>query len=384
MNISVLHIIGHLSTGGAQSSLYYLWAPLSRASDYQFEYLTIHEAGHFGEKLISEGARVDCLNIKGKYNPAIIQGIANKISTGSYHIVHAHLFPEIYFVPLAARLSRRTDIHLIYTEHSISNRRRRYPWLFSPLESQFYRQYERVIAVSATTYQSLLAWQPSLSGKVHLITNSIRLEEFNKGGNLSRSRVLEGVGIDATQKPTVLLFAGRLSHAKGCDLLIKALAQIPDCDYDCLIAGEGPDLEKLESLVKAFHLEKRVRFLGARSDVRALLSCADILVVPSRWEGMPLIILEGMAAKCPIVASSAGGIGDVLQDGETALLVPPGDVNLLAAGIAQMIEEPALRAGLAKNAWRTVQAYSADQGAAMLLDLYGQVMEHQRHESTAN
>jgi glycosyltransferase involved in cell wall biosynthesis len=143
-----------------------------------------------------------------------------------------------------------------------------------------------------------------------------------------------------TGRPIVLA-VGRLAEQKDFASLIDAARQWTDLDPVPLlaIAGTGPLAESLAE--RAAPLGPAVRFLGPRPDVPFLLAAAGVFVLPSRWEGQPLILQEALAAGCRIVASRAGGIPDLTGE-DAALLVPPGDVDALAAAIRRVLTDPAL------------------------------------------
>jgi len=135
--------------------------------------------------------------------------------------------------------------------------------------------------------------------------------------------------------PTLLCIA-RLSPQKDVATLLEALA-LPGCErWRLQVAGEGPDLAKLEAQIDRLGLRDRVQMLGQRDDVPALLVAADALVLPSNWEGLPFSILEAMAAGLPVVASIVGGVPELVRDGVTGALVPPRDVPALARALAQL------------------------------------------------
>jgi glycosyltransferase involved in cell wall biosynthesis len=147
-----------------------------------------------------------------------------------------------------------------------------------------------------------------------------------------------------TARPVVLA-VGRLAEQKDFATLIDAARQWTDLDPAPLlaIAGAGPLAESLAA--RAAPLGLAVRLLGARPDVPVLLAMASVFVLPSRWEGQPLILQEALAAGCPIVATRAGGIPDLTGE-DAALLVPPGDVDALAAAIRRVLTDDALAQGL--------------------------------------
>jgi glycosyltransferase involved in cell wall biosynthesis len=155
-------------------------------------------------------------------------------------------------------------------------------------------------------------------------------------------------GIAAGGRPVVLA-AGRFAPQKGFDVLVEAMSLLRDRDPAPLlaIAGEGPLAGQLARQSRAARVD--VRFLGPRSDVPALLAAADVAVVPSRWEGQPLIVGEALRAGRPLVASRVGGI-PALTGEDGALLVPPGDPRQLAAALRSLLDDPAQSGRLAASA----------------------------------
>jgi glycosyltransferase involved in cell wall biosynthesis len=136
--------------------------------------------------------------------------------------------------------------------------------------------------------------------------------------------------------------AARLEEQKGHAVLIDALAALreDDADFVAALAGTGSLREALERRVRETGLDGHVRFLGALDDIGPLLSAADVVVLPSLWEGLPLILLEAMARARPVVASAVGGIPEVVEDGVSGLLVPPGRPDALAVALGQMRRHP--------------------------------------------
>ncbi len=140
----------------------------------------------------------------------------------------------------------------------------------------------------------------------------------------------------------VLVVASRLTRQKGLDLLLDALpaAVARHPRLLLLIAGEGPERAALERQAARLGLGSRARFLGERRDVEGLLAAADGVVLPSRQEGSPYLLLEAMALAVPIIAAAVGGVGEMLREGRDGCLVPAGDREALAAGIAALVADP--------------------------------------------
>jgi starch synthase (maltosyl-transferring) len=141
----------------------------------------------------------------------------------------------------------------------------------------------------------------------------------------------------------IALYVGRLTRQKGVDVLIEAAVRVTAerPDWSLAIVGDGPDRGALASAVEQQpSLRAAVRFLGQRNDVPALLKAADVIVLPSRWEGMPNIILEAMAAARPVVATAVEGSVELVRAGETGWLVPPDDAPALAGAVLESAADP--------------------------------------------
>ncbi|MGE5133567.1 MAG: glycosyltransferase family 4 protein, partial [Gemmatimonadota bacterium] len=167
--------------------------------------------------------------------------------------------------------------------------------------------------------------------------------------------------------------AGRLAAQKGISVLLEAAARWRDTDPAPLVAvaGDGPLAGPLRAQARAAGLD--VAFLGQRSDIPALLAAAEVVTVPSYWEGQPLIVQEALRAGRPIVASRAGGIPELTGE-DAALLVPPGDAPALAAAVRSVLADPGLAARLSGAALARAAALPTPADAAgAALALYQRV-----------
>jgi glycosyltransferase involved in cell wall biosynthesis len=179
--------------------------------------------------------------------------------------------------------------------------------------------------------------------------------------------------VDADADRPVVLAVGRLAPQKGFGLLLEAAASWRDLRPEpvLVIVGEGPLEASLKS--EAARLRLDVRFPGHRDDVPALLTAAAVFVLPSAWEGQPLILQEALAAGAPIVATRVGGTPWVTGE-DAALLVPYGDPARLADAVRAVLTDPGLAARLAKAAADRAHALPTPGDAvAAALDTYDQV-----------
>ena len=171
----------------------------------------------------------------------------------------------------------------------------------------------------------------------------------------------------------LVLFAGRLAAQKGVDDLLEALDLLQHVrpDLRTVIVGDGPLRARLEATARAFRLDAAVRFLGHRDDVPRLLAAADLLVLPSYYEGLPNVVLEAMRFRKPVVATAAPGTTEVVDDGRTGLLVPLRTPTALAEAIRTVVADPDLARRLGDAGRARVEAeFRAETMVARFAALY--------------
>ncbi len=158
--------------------------------------------------------------------------------------------------------------------------------------------------------------------------------------------------------PVRLTFVARLANVKGLGVLLDALASLDRDDITLSVVGDGPDRARWEAQTTRLGLGDRVEFLGFRSqsEVAAQLAETDVFVLPSFAEGVPVTLMEPGAAGLPVIATNVGGVTELVVDGETGLVVPPGDAGALAAAVARLADDPDLRRRLGDAASARVRA----------------------------
>lgn len=151
---------------------------------------------------------------------------------------------------------------------------------------------------------------------------------------------------DPAGEPPRLVMAARFAPQKDHDLLLHALARLRRHPWRALLAGEGPGRPRVERVVRDLDLEDRVELAGFLDPVP--YPACQVAILASRWEGLPLCLLEAMRAGLPVVATEVGGVAEAVVDGETGLLVPPGDPEALARAVEALLEDPGLRTRLGR------------------------------------
>jgi glycosyltransferase involved in cell wall biosynthesis len=362
--LRVLLVAPSLSFGGLEKVVIDLARRLAASPEFGVEVCLLKREG----ARIAELADIPVTLLKKRPGKDLRLAVrlAAHIRGGSFNIVHAH-GPLTYLH--AALASRLAGVPCVYTEHardwdSAGAAVRWSEWLAARLVA-------RVVAVSEETRDKLTGLIGVAPSKVSVIINGVEGAFANGDRPRVRAEVRAELGLPETGP--VVGFVGRLTPQKGPLFLIEAAAllqrRLPEARF--IVIGDGESRPECERLAGELGIEGAVVFAGYRSDVSRLLAAFDLFVMPSVWEGTPLVLLEAMAAARPIVASSVGGIPQVVEDGESGLLIPPGDARTLAETMARALQEPGLAARLGEGALRRYrQSYSLDRMFQDYADLY--------------
>jgi glycosyltransferase involved in cell wall biosynthesis len=209
-----------------------------------------------------------------------------------------------------------------------------------------------VVAVSGGTNEYLQREERVPAEKIRVVPNAISWPEIS-----SDERVRSMLGeLGAAGRSPVLGTVARLTEQKGQRYLLQSLAELRS-RYPrlyCIFAGEGDAREELEALAARLGLEDHVSFCGNRRDVAVMLQGLDLFVLPSLFEGLPLALLEAMAAGVPVVATSVAGSREVVEDRVSGRLVPPADASALTEAIDGLLGDPDLARTMAINGRETV------------------------------
>jgi glycosyltransferase involved in cell wall biosynthesis len=222
----------------------------------------------------------------------------------------------------------------------------------------------RYIAVSRAIATELIERFRWPADKIEVVYNAVELERFDISASPARS---------GDQRPVVLTCA-RLDEQKGHQILLAAAAEVPEAVF--VLAGEGPERAALEGKAAELGISDRVRFLGHRTDISELLATCDVFALPSFYEGSSLAVLEAMAARRPVVSSTIGGTDELIDDGETGLLVPPGDAGALGVALRRLLADASLRDSLASRARKRVELdFSREEMGRRVTQIYEELLD---------
>lgn len=328
--MKVLQIINDLSLGGAQKLLEVTVPLMKEAKGIEIEVLLLtDESNVFHEKLIRSGIQVHVIHLKKLRSPLNIIYIRRCIKNGGYDLVHAHLFPTVYWVSMASLFIYKNKPKFFFTEHSTFNRRRN-KWYLRFFERFIYSRFDRIISISDSTQENLLKWlKLKECNKFIVIHNGIDIDKIHR----AKPYIKAEIDSKFTDKIKLLCMVGRFSKAKDQMTIIRALKSLPNGHL--LLVGEGPSRSKNEKLAIDIGVDDRVHFLGFRDDVGRLLKTCDIIIQSSNWEGFGLAAVEGMAAGKPVIVSNVIGLREIVD--EAGILFDKGDSDELAKQINTLI-----------------------------------------------
>jgi glycosyltransferase involved in cell wall biosynthesis len=217
------------------------------------------------------------------------------------------------------------------------------------------------VGVGACTSREIEALLRLRPGAVHTIHNGVPDRGVPERAVSERSQPIVG-------------FVGRLAPQKGLDVLIRALADVPA--VRTVLVGQGEEEASLRELAHRLGVAEGIEFRGWNDEPQRLLSSFDIFVLPSRFEGFPLAVLEAQLAELPVVASNVGSVGEAVVTGTTGILVPPDDPAMLAAALASLAADPDRRRALGQAGRERVLAhFTADRMAAGYERLYAELVD---------
>lgn len=368
MTRTVLHISDSREFGGTEQTILQLLGGLDRR---RWRPVLWHPRDMAASRLVDGARRVGveqrpmdtAMGLRGLLS---IPQLARQIRSLRPDVVHAHLtYPLSCKFLLAAAVLARVPAVVATSQLFVDLPRSRSVALQHAVVDS---AVDRFLAVSEEVAANLRGRFGVPARKITLVRNAVAPEVFGASGE----RSLRDDWTGGCTMPVVLTVA-RLDEQKGHRFLLEAATMLPEVLF--VLAGDGPLRPQLEADAAARGISDRVRFLGERSDVPALLGSCDLFVLPSVNEGLPLAILEAMAAGKPVIASSIGGIAEAIVDGQTGLLVPPGDVVALVSAIRAVVGSPTRAADFgAAGRRRAADEFSASAMVLRVADVYDELL----------
>jgi glycosyltransferase involved in cell wall biosynthesis len=357
----ILFIVPTLDRGGAEKQLYLLATRLPRP-EFDVAVCALTRGGPFESDLRAAGVPVHVVGKRLKVDPVAAWRLHRLIRRGGYDIVHTWLFAANSY---GRWLARRAGVPIVVASERCADH-----WKGSAelIIDRWLARRTDCIVVNSQAVAGFYERAGIAREKLCVIPNGIALDAPPV---VDRAAVLAELGIPSSAP--VMGFVGRLWPQKRVQDFIWAADIIKNVKPDVysLIVGDGPLRERLHQYAADVQMLDRVKFLGDRPDVPRLLCVMDFLVLPSEFEGMPNVVLEAMWAGRPVVATRIPGTDEVVQDGETGLLVPVGDRAELARRCNQLLEDPTLRERMGTAGRRRVAAeFGVDRMVQAHAELY--------------
>jgi glycosyltransferase involved in cell wall biosynthesis len=304
------------------------------------------------------GAKVHIVNKKTRYDVSFILKLRGIFIEERIEIVNPHHFSPILFSFLATRGSR---IKFVYTEHS-KWQLIQLGWIFEKVNAIILFFSDAVIAISRQIESYLIDVLKVDRMKVRFVTNGVDIDRF-----YTRDKVLarKRFGVGPSEK--VIGMVANIRPEKNHKFLISAFNVIAEQVLDLRLVFAGSDIMngEIQKCAAESINSDRIMFLGVQEDIPELLCVFDVFCLPSLYEGLPLSILEAMAAGTPVVGTNVIGINEVVSDGENGILVPLGDTAMLAETLFSLLNDEELGHRLTSNARRFVlENYSLDDKTA--------------------
>jgi glycosyltransferase involved in cell wall biosynthesis len=337
--VRILHIIDSLDLGGAQTALLNL-VKYADASRFHHEVAVMHGEGLFAGAFRALDVPVHSLSAH-RWPPGYLTSLPGLLRRGNFDFVQCHLFASNWIAkPLAAVCGARRIYH-----HDQCNDAFRTDSPVAILVDALTNQLStRVLSVSRSVETFNLQVESLPPERVVYLPNSVDLAEFRPAETAARRAAREELGLPP--EAFVIGGVGRFTPQKNFGLLLDAAPR----ETTVALFGSGPE----EAMLRG-RAGDNARFMGTVADRAAIYRAIDMLVLPSRFEGLPMTVLEAMASGVPVVASAVDGVREIATHGENAWLAPSGDVVAFRSALDRLRADGALRERLANSARELVE-----------------------------
>lgn len=317
------------------------------------------------------GARVHRVPKGEGVDVSLVLRLAACLRREGADIVHTHNPHALVYGAPAGKLARALVVHSKHGVNPDSTRRRLIRRGAAALVDCF-------VAVTPALAEVARQRHECAHDRLRVVPNGIDVSRFAHSARARREvRAELAIAPDAWVVGTV----GRLAPEKNQRLLLDALALLPAPPAHAVIVGDGPERPALVARIAAQGLGSRVHLAGARDDVPRVLSAFDVFALTSRSEGLPLVVLEAMASALPVVATSVGGMADLVQHADTGLLVADDDAPAFAESLDQLRADRALADRLSTAGHeRVVALHSIEETARRYQVIYSELLVRRRLE----
>ncbi len=364
--IKLLYVVTKSNIGGVQVHLIEL---IDQIGGFIEPHFIVGETGWLYDELIKRNINVYCIkNIVREISPIndiraifAIRKIIKKIKPD---IVHCHSSKAGIVGRIAAKLC---GIPALFTAHGwaftegVAERKRKIYKIIERIVANFS---DKIICVSEYDKQLALKTMPEQAQKLILVHNGIR--------------DIKNINRKEEKLPVRFVMVARFMEPKDQESLLKALFHISQDNIEFLMTfvGDGEKLKLAKQMARELKLDKYVRFLGTRNDVKQILYENDIFLLISRWEGFPISVLEALRAGMPVVASNVGGIPEIVVNNYNGFLVERDDLNSLVDSLKKLVQNRKLITKMGHNGRERFQSeFTSKKMAKIVLEVYKNLIE---------
>jgi glycosyltransferase involved in cell wall biosynthesis len=347
----------------------------------EFRFVLISQVSDtFAAKVSAFGVKVIRFARWNGLNPLAVRALAEVLHREKIDLVHAHSPVAALSGRLAARrlgIPAVVTVHLPVTQYHgmLQTRRARFGrWLYTGLDRILnHSSTAHLIYVSQKVRDTCVAQGLSPASNSMVIPVGIPLAQFRPCPD--RAILRSQLGASAEPASAVITFVGRFDEQKGLDVLFEAAKQLAaqQLDFQLWLVGDGPLRPGLEKQAREPGMETRVRFWGWQEAVTPYLQASDLFVLPSRYEAMPISLLEALACGLPAVVTRVGENEEIVRAETNGLVVPPEAAAELAAALARLVSSPGLRQQMARNAPGSVARFDEEETARQVEQVYREV-----------
>lgn len=363
---SIMFLINALGYGGAELQVFRLALGMKRRG-WHVTFVTLIPPVGLADELRAQGIEVLCLNMRrGIPNPIAALKLLRIIRSRAPQIVHSHIVHANLLVRLIRPLAKIPV--LICTAHSVNEGRRVFELA--------YRYSDRLTDLTTNVSQAAVDHYVEIGAaprhRIRFVPNGLDVSQFRSAPD-TRATLRRELNVE---NKFVWLAAGRLTEAKDCPNMLRAFASLQEENSVLLLAGRGNLEEEVRALAESLKLGERVQFLGLRTDVPALMNCADAYVMSSAWEGMPLVLQEASATGLPVVATEVGGTREVIVRDRSGFLVPRKNSAALTDAMRRVMKmTPTEREEMGAHGRRHVETqFNMDRVLDLWEEIYAQLL----------
>ena len=303
----IVHIIPTLNYGGAERLVVDLVNNFDKEK-YKFSIITFFDELPLASEITNKNVKIYVVPKRGQISWHLFSDLKNKLQELKPDIVHTHLFGGDFWGRIVAK---KLNLSVVTTEHNLNVDE----GLIKNILRRLLKNKTDVFVACSDQVADYMRRVYKIKKDIKIIKNGIELDKFL---DLVEPQFLT---------PLNLLVLGRLTKQKGHEILLKALAGLKDLDWKLNTVGEGEEKNNLTNLVESLDLADKVNFIDFQKDVSKIFYKSDLLLLPSLWEGLGVVVMEAMASGRLVVGSEVGGVPELVENKKTGLLIKTGDVE---------------------------------------------------------